>query len=216
MILTPKKITEYREKKGLSPEDLALLVGVSGKSIRYYESGERIPKHDKVLKIIKELGIEEGTNVTNNDSRLIPFFDVITVGGTQNVANMDAVTQPSEWIDAGDCFREATAAIGHYNDSMKEYPSGSILFVKEVYDVELIVPGRNYVIETSEYRITKKVNKGKPGIIKAYSTNDATYPDGSLIHQPIDIPLKKISCFYLVVGHVEKEGSLFGIKRNKS
>ena len=52
---------------------------------------------------------------------LIPFYDdVSTIGGLNDrVANTDP-NSPSEWIDAGDWFPEATAAIRHYGDSMVE------------------------------------------------------------------------------------------------
>lgn len=140
--------------------------------------------------------------------KLIPFYDdVSTIGGINQLgANMDAVTQPTEYIDAGDWFRDATAAIRHYGESMVEYPPGCILAIKEVQDRELIVPGRDYVVETSEYRVTKRIQKGnEPGYITAYSTNQETYSDGRLIHEPFDIPLRAVSHMYLVLGYVVKK-----------
>ena len=44
-----------------------------------------------------------------------------------------------EWIDAGDWFHEASAAIRHYGDSMIEYPSGCILVLKKVEDMRLLL-----------------------------------------------------------------------------
>lgn len=140
--------------------------------------------------------------------KLIPFYDdVSTIGGVNQLgANMDAVTEPTEYIDAGDWFRDATAAIRHYGESMVEYPPGCILALKEVQDRELIVPGRDYVVETSEYRVTKRIQKGnEPGYVTAYSTNQETYKDGRLIHEPFDIPLRAVSHMYLVLGYVVKK-----------
>lgn len=140
--------------------------------------------------------------------KLIPFYDdVSTIGGINQLgANMDAVTEPTEYIDAGDWFRDATAAIRHYGESMVEYPTGCILALKEVQDRELIVPGRDYVVETSEYRVTKRIQKGnEPGYVTAYSTNQETYKDGRLIHEPFDIPLRAVSHIYLVLGYVVKK-----------
>ena len=79
---------------------------------------------------------------------------------------------PSELIDAGDWFPEATAAIRHYGDSMIEYPSGSILALKRVEDNRLIIWGRNYSIETTEFRITKRLQDGGEDYILAYSSNE--------------------------------------------
>lgn len=134
------------------------------------------------------------------------FEDVQTIGGTTSVANTDPVSHPSEWIDAGDWFPGATAAIRHYGDSMPEYPSGCILALREVQDQQLIFWGRNYCIETSEGRVTKKIYD-EGDIIMAYSTNKETHSDGRLIDPPFPIPKKKISKIFQVLGYVVKEYS---------
>ena len=145
----------------------------------------------------------------NGDKRLIPFYDdVSTVGGVNSIsASIDCNMPVSEWIDAGDWFHEATAAIRHYGDSMNEYPSGCILALKKVEDIRLILWGRNYCIETSEFRITKRIQKGDKDNYIAYSSNIDTYPDGHLIHEPIYIPKESIRNLYLVLGCVVKEYS---------
>lgn len=139
---------------------------------------------------------------------MIPLYnDVATIGGTSSVADMNP-GQPSEWINAGDWFRDATAAIRHYGDSMSEYPSGAILALREVMDRRIILWGRNYCIETNEVRITKKLQKGDDlHYVVAHSTNKDVYPDGSLIHQPIDIPVDAIRKLFLILGCVTKEYS---------
>ena len=144
----------------------------------------------------------------------IPFYDdVSTIGGTNHqVANVSSNGSVSEWIDAGDWFPEATAAIRHYGDSMVEYPSGSILALKRVEDYRLIIWGRNYSIETTEFRITKRLQDGGDDYILAYSSNMETYPDGTLIHSPIKIPKDTIRHIDLVLGCVTKEYSNGPIK----
>ena len=138
----------------------------------------------------------------------IPVYDSQTIGGVNGtVANVDGSANVSEEIDAGDWFPEATAAIHHYGDSMVEYPSGSILALKRVNDRRLIINGRNYVIETTEYRITKQLQYNGGDFIMAYSTNKETYPDGNLIHSPIRIPVETIRHIDLVLGCVTKEYS---------
>ena len=122
------------------------------------------------------------------------------------VANLDN-TSVAEYIDTGDWFKEATAAIRHYGDSMVEYPSGSILALKRVYDLNLLIWGRNYCIETTEFRITKRLQDGGEDYILAYSSNTETYPDGTLIHSPIKIPKVSIRHIDLVLGCVAKEYS---------
>ncbi len=148
-------------------------------------------------------------NADKKERNLIPFYDnVSTIGGlVGKTSDVDTIhPEPSEYIDTGDWFRDATAAMRHYEDSMDEYPSGCILALKEVVDRELVVPGRDYVIETSEYRVTKRVQRGKTqGYITAYSTNKETYPDGRMIHEPFDIPWKAIRRISLVLGYVVKK-----------
>lgn len=146
---------------------------------------------------------------------LIPFYDdVSTIGGLNDrVANTDP-SSPTEWIDAGDWFPEATAAIRHYGDSMVEYPSGSILALKRVNNEHLIINGRNYVIETSEYRVTKQL-QFDGDCFMAYSTNRETYPDGRQIHSPFPIPKDEIRHIYLVLGCVTKEYSNGAIQIRK-
>jgi hypothetical protein len=144
---------------------------------------------------------------SKENSNKIPFYDdIITVGGTSDMlAEPTTVYRPAEYIDAGDWFKDATAALRHYGDSMTEYPPGCILALKEVKDKSLLVWGKDYVIETSEYRITKRVQKGKKeGFVTAYSSNKDTYPDGRLVHEPLDVPIDNAR-FLLVLGYVVKK-----------
>ena len=145
-----------------------------------------------------------------SEKKLIPFYDDIsTIGGNNDIVAdvYNGNASISEWIDAGDWFPEATAAIRHYGDSMVEYPSGSILALKRVMDRRLILNGRNYVIETTEFRVTKQLQDDGSDFIMAYSSNKETYPDGRQIHSPIKIPKETIRYVDLVLGCVTKEYS---------
>ena len=142
-----------------------------------------------------------------HDKHLIPFFDdVMTIGGTNSIAAVvDGNMPTNEWLDAGDWFNNATAAIRHYGDSMVEYPSGCILVLRRVEDVRQIVWGTNYCIETDEFRITKRLQTGPtPDTIVAYSSNTATHPDGRLIHEPLTIPTANIRALWQILGYVVK------------
>ena len=158
------------------------------------------------LILVDEQEVRKG-EILPTKKKLIPFYDdVSTIGGlNDHVANTDS-NSPTEWIDAGDWFPEATAAIRHYGDSMVEYPSGSILALKRVNNPQLIMNGRNYVVETSEYRVTKQLQDDGDHFM-AYSTNRDTYPDGRQIHAPFSVPKGEIRYIYLVLGCVTKEYS---------
>lgn len=148
-----------------------------------------------------------------SEKRLIPIYDdVSTIGGKLQKgysANMkSSYSAPTEWIDPGDWFKGVTAAIRHYEESMTEYPSGCILALKEVQDWRLLIPGRNYVIETTEYRVTKKLQSVCVNdFINLRSTNEEKYDDGKLIHPPFDIQWDLIGRIFEVLGYVVKTSS---------
>ena len=148
--------------------------------------------------------VQSPTNEEKNDDRLIPFYDVETTGGfndrvaASEEGQLIGYIQPGGWFDG----RE-TAAIRHVGDSMKEYPNGCILAVKKVYDKRLLVFGKNYVIETREYRITKRVQRGSDKTtITLYSTNAEKYEDGRLIHEPFEVELEDIINIYSILGYI--------------
>lgn len=145
------------------------------------------------------------------EPNLVPLYDdVATFGGNVNASEMHSVTNPTEYIDTGSWFGQTkiTSAIRHYGDSMVEYPNGCILALKEINDFDNVVYGRNYVIETSEIRVTKRVQSGKNDeYVTAYSTNTETYPDGRQIHEPFPIRKSNINRISLVIGRIVKEHS---------
>lgn len=157
-----------------------------------------------------EVSKEENTSVESTKKKnLIPFYDdVASIGGVNTIsATMEGHMPSNEWIDAGDWFIDATAAIRHYGNSMIEYPSGCILALKELHDQRQIIWGRNYCIETDEMRVTKRLQAGTDEYLMAYSTNTETYPDGHLIHEPFRIYKDTIRRIFMVIGCVIKEYS---------
>ena len=148
----------------------------------------------------------------NSSSRLIPFYDAETSGGYNGIvgsstseAEMVGYIQAGGWFDS-----KETAAIRHVGDSMVEYPSGCILAVREVTERRLLVPGRNYVIETSEFRVTKRVQRGSsPNTIALYSSNDETYPDGRLVHEPFEVEFEDIRRIYSILGYIVNQSGEF-------
>lgn len=230
-----ERLLQFIEYKGLDKAAFEREASLSNGFVDKSGNNTRTSSLDKISTAFPELNIAwlrtgEGEmtneiasfeeNVEGNSRRqLIPFYDdVATIGGTDMTADVDtAHSRPTEFIDAGDWFRDATAAIRHYGKSMIEYPSGRILALKEVQDRELIIPGRDYTIETSEYRVTKRLQKGKTReYITAYSTNLEMYPDGRMIHEPFDIPWNSIRRIYAVLGYVvKKNGGTFVFSNNK-
>lgn len=84
---------------------------------------------------------------------------------------------------------------------MVEFPDGCILALREVKERRLLIPGMNYVIETDEYRITKRVQKGSTkNSIALYSSNQEKYEDGRLIYEPFEIEVSDIRRIFRILG----------------
>lgn len=207
-----KEEVEKLSSSGHSKAQIAEALGMSPQQFNNVLSGRASISDKFIDKFIETFGIHEiclsSKSFSPSARKKIPLYDVESIGGHQDVVADTNVPagHVAEWIDAGDWFPGATAAIRHYGDSMIEYPSGSILALKRVEDTSLLMNGRNYVIETSEFRITKQLQVDGDYIM-AYSSNRETYPDGRQIHAPIRIPKSSIRHIDLVLGCVLKEYS---------
>lgn len=211
------RIAIFLRQNGLRQVDLARFLGVSEPSVSRMAKGLNNPSEENLRKILSNdrgwdvsmLLDPEYSGETKMSRRRIPLYDeAVTIGGKNGVvAEVGAPARPREYIDAGDWFPNATAAMYHYGDSMVEYPSGCILALKRVQDSRLIINGEHYVIETDEFRITKQVQDDGGDYIMAYSSNRETYPDGHLVHSPIRIPKDAIRHLDLVLGCVVKRFS---------
>lgn len=143
--------------------------------------------------------------------RLIPFYDVETTGGYNGLVSsseegtLTGYIQPGGWFDGYE-----TAAIRHVGDSMTEYPNGCVLAVREVKEKRLLVPGRNYVIETREYRVTKRVQHGsRENTLMLYSSNTDKYEDGRLVHEPFEVNIEDVLHIYSVLGYIVNQSGEF-------
>ncbi len=215
------RLISFLKEKKISQSAFERAVGLSNGYVNNISKGIGAEKLQKIIGTYPELSqgwlltgsgemliADTGSN-EGGKKNLIPLYDnVSTIGGNlSRAADVDtSYSKPTGYIDTGDWFREATAAIRHYEDSMDEYPTGCILALKEIRDRNLIVPGRDYVIETDEYRVTKRIQLGKDNDhLTAYSTNQDTYADGRLIHEPFTIPKQAIRRILLVLGYVVKK-----------
>ena len=151
--------------------------------------------------------------VPEKKRHLIPLFDVTTIDGRQYDADMAAVSTPSEMIDTGDWFQDATAAMRVQGDSMSpEYKSGSIVALRQINDQRIIMYGEDYVVETDEIRVIKRLQRADdPAYLMACSVNQDQWESGPmkghLIHEPFEIPRSSIRRLFLVLGEVRRNHS---------
>jgi hypothetical protein len=161
---------------------------------------------------------EPFVNYTREEKKLIPLYDGVATAGTQETAMLDHTNEPVEMIDAGDWFRDATAAMRVHGDSMyPEYKSGSIAALREVQNKRLVVYGQDYLIETTEYRVIKRLQKSDlPQNWLACSVNEEKYESsGRLIHEPFDVHIDDVKRLYQVLGNVKRNQSSTVIHTSK-
>jgi phage repressor protein C with HTH and peptisase S24 domain len=162
---------------------------------------------------------ESSVNYPREEKKLIPLYDGVVTAGMQETAELYPTQESVEMIDAGDWFRDATAAMRVHGDSMyPEYKSGSIAALREVNNKRLVVYGQDYLIETSEYRVIKRLQKSDfPQNWLACSVNEEKYEStGRLIHEPFDIHIDDVKRLYQVLGNVKRNQSSTVIHANKS
>ena len=144
-------------------------------------------------------------NGETEESKRTPVYDAETTGGASGlVSSSTEKANIVGYVNSGSWFEnKETAIIRHVGDSMIEYPNGCWLAVRKVLNPRLLVPGRNYVIETDEFRVTKRLQRGsEPDTIKLYSTNQEKYEDGQLVHEPFEVHLSDVRRIFSVLGYV--------------
>ena len=223
-----KELRKYFKGQGLTQKDIAETFGVSTAYINSLFTGKRAFGKDQADKWANHFGLstlwlltgegemlktekpgqESLKEISFEDAHkypkgvLIPYFaDTYTRGGlTDRMPSTDITEKETSYINAGSLFARATSALKHFGDSMIEYPSGCVLFCREVEHPSLLVNGLPYVIETKKYRVTKKIHD-KGEFIRAFSTNEQKFPDGSLIYAPFDIPKSEIIRLHQILGY---------------
>ncbi len=216
-----------RKKKSLSQEQLGEQIGVSGAQIGRYEHGIERPRHGKMERLARALGVsvpellgydltgnitsepksvrETVQTAVRNGRQPIPFFDTIAVGGTHVLVDQTAVTEPTDMIYPGTFLSSATGSLRIYGHSMfPKYPSGCIVAYREA-DREWIHWGEDYVLELEDRRVLKRLEKGSsPGMVKVVSYNKSE----EYRYDSDEYPISKIKRIFMVVGKVELEASI--------
>lgn len=167
--------------------------------------------------MLKENILENIGWAVQKEKKLIPLYDGVVTAGMQETAILEPTHEPVEMIDAGDWFRDATAAMRVHGDSMyPEYKSGSIAALREVKNKRLVVYGQDYLIETTEYRVIKRLQKSDlPQNWLACSVNEEKYESsGRLIHEPFDVHIDDVTRLYQVLGNVKRNQSSTVIHTN--
>lgn len=203
-----EKLEEIRQMTGLQWKELATKLGMaSGQTftdIRNGRHGISTKLANKILDAFPEIRrewliLESGPMTYKDVAGKIALFnstEEMSISATKD-------RNISEAINVGSCFPKAEIAVRNTSDSMMEYPIGCILVMKRVMDMNLLLPGNNYLIETNEFTTVKRLQKGKDEAhIALYSSNCATYPDGKLIYEPFEIPMDSVKRMFYILGYI--------------
>lgn len=158
-------IKSYREKNGITQEELAKRLGVHWRTIQNWESGTKIPrsKYTILCNLLKaELSPEQkhygGASSEQSDSAstVVPLVPISAQGGTLNDFTLSVMEHDCEKVVSP--IRGVDYAITVSGDSMSpEYPSGSQILIKKINERAFIDWGKVYVLDTINGTVIKKL-----------------------------------------------------------
>jgi hypothetical protein len=223
---TASRLKEWIDYKKISMREFELIFGFSNGSISSQIRNNNTISSDRIELILRYyvdlnplwLLTGKGKMIRNevevhtlaepidhSYGKEIPVYDLIA--GRNDVATE---SQADEYINAGDLFRDAQAVMRVFGNSMEpKYPAGSFLPIKILNDFTLVIPGQDYVIQTKEYRVLKRLQKSaKENCYLACSINEEVYQNGEmagkLIHEPFDVLIDDIISISIVLGCVTR------------
>lgn len=210
--VTPSTIaTAFERNKGVNTDLIQKIINVfTNISLEWLLTGRGEPIKKNAENNNNSISV---ISQTKSERKLIPYFDAVAEAGSLSVANMEGISYPAEMVDAGDFFQDATAIMQVHGESMfPDYKPGSLVALKEVYNKRLIIYGEDYVIETTEYRVIKKIQQSEDKTCwLACSTNTEIWEQGQLkgrlIHEPFDVPIDEVRRLYLVLGEIYRKHS---------
>lgn len=201
-----EKLIAIQKMSGLNWKELAARIGIASAQtftdIRGGRHGISLKLANRIIEAFPNirqewLMFESGPMTHDEATDMIAMYDSAEELSTAQEGGC------REAINVGSCFPKAEIAIRNTSDSMSEYPVGCILVLKRVVDTNLLIPGCNYLVETNEFSIVKRVQKGKDDAhIALYSSNTAAYSDGKMIYEPFEIPIDSVRRVFTVLGYI--------------
>lgn len=104
------------------------------------------------------------------------------------VINSDMIPR----LNTGSIFNGVDAAMIVSNNEMPQYAKGDILLLKRVMSMTHLVPGRNYVVNTRDFSVVRK--------LESVSSNALTMVSSEKDLPTLEIQVPDITSTYAVVG----------------
>ncbi len=214
-----ERLYQYFEYKGIKPtrfeKDFELSNGYFGTQLkRNGHLGE-----DVINKIIdncldlnplwlvsgkgKMLLNEPNIEVDLQKQVFLPYFDDV------EKMEIDLDIALGNKFNIGEFFKNASMVIRINGTSMsKEYNPGMLVAGKRVFNKNLLIYGKDYVILTDEYRIIRRIQKSdQKESVLVCAVNMQEWEKGPLkgrlIYEPFDLEIKYIKELYELVGKLE-------------
>lgn len=205
------RIKSKRNEKGLNQDELATLLGKSGKQvISNWESGRAEPSITDLYKLAEVLGTTPSyllsgdiinntlTDFNATKSNIAYWANVDVTGGKIELEN-NSDNRPTGFIQLPG-FEDCQHAVPHYGDSMSPYINGGdVILLKELDNwVDYIPYGETFLVITSNHRTVKYVRKSpNPDNLLLVPHND--------MYDAFEVPKKEILKMYLVKGSVQRK-----------
>lgn len=202
-------VRELREKLQMSQDELSKHLGVSPRTIQYWESGKTIPyaKREMLLNLangnksspLKPMPYFGGDDGSVVSLPLIPLDAVAGLPGDDNDGvlfdNYERYTIP-EFSAKGAQYLIRVSG----TSMLPKYNNGDILACRKIDEITFFQWGKVYVIDTRQGMLVKKVlpDKSNPDNVLCVSENKSEFP-------PFSLPKEEIRSLSIVVGVIGVE-----------
>lgn len=202
-------VRELREKLQMSQDELSKRLGVSPRTIQYWESGKTIPyaKREMLLNLangnksspLKPMPYFGGDDGSVVSLPLIPLDAVAGLPGDDNDGvlfdNYERYTIP-EFSAKGAQYLIRVSG----TSMLPKYNNGDILACRKIDEITFFQWGKVYVMDTRQGMLVKKVfpDKSNPDNVLCVSENKSEFP-------PFSLPKEEIRSLSIVVGVIGVE-----------
>ena len=141
-------LKKFREKNGISRENLSEMIGISINTLNNWEYRfQKVPKNkEKHIEYVIKTYIEEKPA---KEKKTVPYYD-IDVTSTITTSFSDVVEKPTFYVDYQP-FNDCSAYVNNYGDSMfPKYKNGEKLAVKQIQNLDVLMYGETYLVITNE------------------------------------------------------------------
>lgn len=202
-------VRELREKLQMSQDELSKRLGVSPRTIQYWESGKTIPyaKREMLLNLangnksspLKPMPYFGGDDGSVVSLPLIPLDALAGLPGDDNDGvlfdNYERYTIP-EFSAKGAQYLIRVSG----TSMLPKYNNGDILACRKIDEITFFQWGKVYVMDTRQGMLVKKVfpDKSNPDNVLCVSENKSEFP-------PFSLPKEEIRSLSIVVGVIGVE-----------